>query len=329
MRVGHPQMVAMDARTNSLPRYVLTLTELAQITGEPAARLRKRISDEGLIDMGGRGFGVRPEAVRAELSRRGVSYDFGILAHINLKGGVGKTTSTITIATRAAQYGFRTCVLDLDSQASASMAFDALPEEDEPIFYDIWAKPADMLPGSLKKIDDHLWLLPSSLENGLLDASLTNPKHQKRAVRGVCEQLKHEGFDLVLIDCPPSLGTAVISSICAANVIVIPVAGDPFSFKGLDLTLGEIEAICETYSLPHPIVKVLFSRYDRREKLAAQTIEKLAGPYANYAVPVHIRVTTEFSKSLARGETVFVHARKSSAREDYDALVRHLLGIDR
>nr|WP_243436129.1 ParA family protein [Acanthopleuribacter pedis] len=258
----------------------------------------------------------------------GVDFPFRVFAHINLKGGVGKTTSVVTCAVRAAQYGFRCVVLDLDSQASASLAFDALPEDDTPIFYDVWQKPAEMLGPALKRIDSHLYLLPSSLENGLLDSSLANPRHQKKAVAEVCAELKRLGFDVVFIDCPPSLGTAVISSICAADDVVIPIGSDPFSHKGLALTLEEIEAICDTYSLPIPTRRVLFARYDKREKLAAETLARMEGAYAEFAIPVPVRVSTEFSKVLARGETLFHSQRKNPARQDYDRIVRYLFQLD-
>jgi cellulose biosynthesis protein BcsQ len=123
------------------------------------------------------------------------------------------------------------------------------------------------------------------------------------------------------------LGTAVISSICAADTAVIPIGSDPFSFKGLELTLSEIEAICDTYQLPLPKRHILFSRYDRREKMAEQAIATLAETYRDQTLPVHIRVSTEYAKALARHETVFAYTRKSNARTDYDLYVRHLLNL--
>ncbi len=308
--------------------FCLPLRDLTALTRQSAAVVRAALPAASLRERSGFGYLVAAEAVRTYLREAGLKLPFRTLAHINLKGGVGKTTSVVTCAVRAAQYGFRCAVLDLDSQASASLALNALPEDDTPIFYDVWQKPRELLGPALKRIDSHLYLLPSSLENGLLDSSLANPRHQKKAVAEVCAELARLGFDLVWIDCPPSLGTAVISSICAADEVVVPIGSDPFSHKGLTLTLSEIEAICDTYSLPEPQCRVLFARYDKREKLAAQTLARMDGEYAAYAVPIPVRVSTEFSKALANGETLFHSQRKNPARQDYDRIVRYLLQLD-
>jgi hypothetical protein len=186
-------------------RYLLTANELAQLLGADASEVRGPFDARHLISLGGHKKGVGPAAVRQYLSRLGFAYTFKVIAHINMRGGIGKTISTITAATRACQYGFKACIIDLDPQGSSSLALDMLPGEEDPIFYDIWQNPGEMTMGSIRKIQEHLYILPSSLENALLDASLINPSSQKRAVHGVCEVLKTHGFDAVFIDCPPSL----------------------------------------------------------------------------------------------------------------------------
>ena len=305
----------------SAPRYILTLGELESLIG------KTRLAKEVLTHLGGGRWGVPPEIVREQLLKKGYRYSPKVVVHVNLKGGIGKTTAAISAASRAAQYGHRTCILDMDPQGSATLAFEIVPAENDPIFYDIWQKPAIHAVAALKQIDPMLHLLPSTLENALLDFSLSNPRNQKTAVAGVCQTILESGFDLIFIDCPPSLGTAVISSICAADTVVIPIGSDPFSRKGLQLTLDEIAAICDTFQMELPRIHTLFSRYDRREKMAQTTLSQLAGLYKNYRMPVDIRVTTAFSKALARGETVFASHQKSTAREDYDAYIRHLLAL--
>lgn len=162
------------------------------------------------------------------------------------------------LATRAKQYGHRVCILDLDSQASASLAFKVVVGENHPVFLDIFDEPQKVR-DSLVEIEPNLSIVPSSLNNGLLDATMANkPNLQKTAVAHVCEELKKLGFTLVVIDCSPSLSASVISTICASSTIVIPVASDIFSRRGLELTLEEVHSICETFGLPVPEIKILF-----------------------------------------------------------------------
>jgi chromosome partitioning protein len=246
---------------------------------------------------------------------------------MNLRGGVGKTVSTVSLAMRASQYGFHTSVLDLDPQGSSSLAFDRIPEDEDPIFYDIWQNASDMTRGSLKEIQESLFILPSSLDNSLLDSVLVNPSLQKNTVKSLCDELERIGFDLVIIDCPPSLTGAVVSTVCAADVIIIPVGSDAFSFKGLELTLNEIYSICKTFGIQEPTVKVLYTRFDRRERISQDALVRLQKDYADYFIPVVIRTSTDYSKALEKRETIFTTSRKGRAREDYDHYARYILGL--
>ena len=328
-RLGEPgleqEAPSLEKSTANSPRYALTLAELARLLGVSPMEARERLQSSGGDVVGGV---VAPTAVRALLEAQGVDYSFRVIGNVNLRGGVGKTTCTVTTASRAAQYGFRTCLLDLDAQGSASLAFDRMPGEEDPIFYDLWQKPEELLEQALLPVDEFLDILPSTLENSLLDVGLSKPAAQKNAVRGVCRELKAMGYDLVVIDCPPSLGAAVISTICASDLVVIPVWSDPFSFKGLDLALQEMAAICETFGLERPEVKVLYARHDRREKLAKQALETLRENYADLFVPTVIGTSTEFSKALARRESIFASRRASPAKANYDAFIRHLLSLE-
>lgn len=308
---------------------MISTDEFAGISDIPKDDLLKTFEVETLIKMPGGKRGIPPQLLRAYLSKKGVDYSFKVIAHINLKGGTGKTTSTISAATRAAQYGFNTCILDMDSQANASLAFDRMPDEDDPIFSDIWQNPTEMVMGSLRRIDDHLYILPSSLENSLLDINLINPGSQKNAVRGVCEVIGTNGFDLVMIDCPPSLGTAVISTICAADILIVPVCSDPFSIKGLEFTLREVVSICETFHLEKPKVYILLTKFDKRLAISTNAFNRISDTYPESLIPFPMRTSSEYSKMLEKNQTVFAWTGKSRAKNDYDRYVRYLLELDK
>lgn len=326
MHTSAPNIPPAD--TANPPHYVLTTQELAQVCGSPVNSLIKTFNKAALYHLPGGKLGLPPLLVRAFLQARGVDYSFVTLAHVNMRGGVAKTTSTISLATRAAQYGFKTCILDLDSLGSVSLAFDSAPSGDDLIFHDLWQHPQAHLPAALKRIDEFLYLLPSSLDNGLLDTELREPQQQRDAVYQVCQVLRHNGFDLIVIDCPPALSAVVISTICAADAIIIPVGGDAFSFTGLDVTLQEIQNICQTFALELPDVRILPIRYQEHERVSSNALVRLQEHYIDYLLPVQIRSSTLFDQALEMRQSVFANARKSPAREDYDQYVRYLLGID-
>lgn len=306
----------------------LTISELAELAGLTPNQTHAVLPENYPAGGTGHTRKIPPKLVRKYLKKNGVDYSFKVIAHMNLRGGVGKTVSSVSLAMRASQYGFHTSVLDLDPQGSSSLAFNRVPEEEDPIFYDILQNTSEMTQGSLKEIQEGLFILPSSLDNSLLDSVLINPSLQKNTVKSVCDELKRIEFDLVVIDCPPSLTGAVVSTVCAADVLVIPVGSDLFSFRGLELTLNEISSICKTFGIREPAVRVLFTKYDKRERISLDALLRLQKDYQNYLIPVVIRTSTDYSKALEKRETVFTTIRKGRAREDYDQYTRHILGLD-
>jgi chromosome partitioning protein len=265
--------------------------------------------------------------VRRVLERAGRSFAFRVVAIVNLKGGVGKTTTAATIASRAVQYGHRTCLVDLDPQASATLLLGVTPPQDAAVFRDVWSAPAERVPGALHEIQEFFALLPSALENSLLDVSLVNPASQKRAMAGVAEVLRGLGFDLVIVDCAPSLGAGSISAACAADVIVVPAGNDAFSSRGIALTCEEVAAIRDTFGLPPVPIRLLSTMVDGRETLSAQYVDALVRGHRDRLLPGVIHRRTEFSKALERRETVFASPRRSVAKDDYDRVTRALLGL--
>ena len=110
-------------------------------------------------------------------------------------------------------------------------------------------------------------------------------------------------------------------------MIVIPTNNDQFSLKAVELTMQEINAICETFGLIVPLVKVLFTKFDKRVRLAHDTLEFLSKRYPEQLISPSIRTSSEYAKQLQVQKTVFSGRRKSVAREDYDRFVRELLQV--
>lgn len=313
-------------------KYLLTPTELAIVVNKTQSATSRFFRDNKYtVNLGGNRVGIYPEHVKSYLSNRGVDYSFRVISHINLRGGIGKTTASTHLATRAAQYGFNVALLDLDSQASTTVNMGLDDDDEQEVFIDIYNNPKE-IKNILKEVQPNLWLMPSSLNNGLLDVSLQQkPNLQKDSLRLACAALKKAGFDLVVIDAPPSLGAAVISTICASDIIVIPVDANKNSRIGIKLCLGEAKEIRKIFSINMPEIKILFCRYDGREKECFKQLTKLGSheEYGPYLLQSYIRTSSEVNKLVDRCETAFFGHKKSTVREDYDHYTRELLGLDR
>ncbi|OGV74307.1 MAG: hypothetical protein A2269_01940 [Lentisphaerae bacterium RIFOXYA12_FULL_60_10] len=309
--------------------YEIRVQDLSRVLGCTPAELNTRLLAPLETSLGFQNRHLSPAVVRQVLEASGVSYAFRTIAFINLKGGVGKTTSSLAVASRAVQLGFRTCILDLDAQASATVALGGTAgDDDSPVFQTLWQTP-ERIGDVLKTVHPFLSYLPSSLENSLLDVSLMNPTAQKNAVSAVTRAMARLGFDLVIIDCPPSLGGAVISTVCAADTIVIPVACDAFSRRGLALTLEEASAIRSTFGLPAPEIRILPTMLDRRSSLTAPVLQQLQAEHGERLLPGGIGTSTLFSRILEKRQTLFSKGiPRTSAHRDYDETVKALLRVN-
>ena len=272
--------------------------------------------------------GVSPGEAREILSRAGLLNSARTLSFINLKGGTGKTTSAVTTATRASEFGFRAVVLDLDAQASATFMLAPQEVDQAKPFIEIWDKPTQ-ISDILINVSPELSLLPSSLDNSLLDIHLSKPLSQKTAIRDACSHMHAMGHDLVVIDCPPSLGAGVISAICASDTLVVPTTPDNFSLRGIDLTIEETGAIAETFGLPKPQIKILLTHYDRRIKLSDEVYKHLQDKYADMLIQQPIRISSAYAQAQEQGKTVFQFAKAKKVQADYHALTTELLRLNR
>ena len=269
---------------------------------------------------------ISPESVRQTLSEKGCFDRNEVISFINLKGGTGKTTSAVTCARRACDFGLNPCLVDLDAQASATFMLARDQIDSARPFIEVWDKPEEV-PNTLIEINEHLRLLPSSLDNSLLDLQLSRPTSQKTAIRECSSKLFETGHDLVIIDCPPSLGAGVISAICASDALVIPTTADNFALRGIDLTIEETMAIAETFGVSPPRIHILLTHFDRRIKMSEMVFNDLKNRYGNKVIAQPIRTSSSFAQAQEQGKTVFDISKAKKVQADYSFATRTLLNL--
>ena len=316
-----------------MEKYNLTATDLANITGKSITGITKAFKDTSRKV--GKRVLLEKQAVKDYLRKQGHSFDFIYSVQINLRGASAKTSTTTIIASRLSAMGYKTAVLDIDGQASASLAFGYITKDDDDILVDVIQEPKNIIP-ALKKVEENLYLLPSNLGNTVLDSILgANPIKQKSAIADIVQTLKENGFDAVLIDCPPSLGSSVISAISSVSIhngtLLVPTISDVFSLKGIQLLTTEAKNIWKSFGLKEPQIKILFNKFDGRERLSLEAISYLQKhtEYSNYLMPTIIKTCADIPKSQKFGETIYAMSQKSSAKDDYDNVVLEITKLNR
>src|ERR1700733_5284857 len=181
-----------------------------------------------------------------------------------VKGGTGKTSLCLGLGVRASLYGARTLLIDLDQQGNLTKAC-RIKTHDKPIMIEIINQNMSVEEG-IVPVFDGLDLLPSRIENALLDSNLMLKRLPlDRVYKEMIEPLKNK-YDLILIDCPPALGSSVTAASLASDKIISPVTPSEFSLEGLEITSREVANIEKTFKVTVPVCPVL-NEFDPRTSL--------------------------------------------------------------
>lgn len=200
-----------------------------------------------------------------------------IIAVVNQKGGCGKTTVSINLASALAELGHKTLLVDMDPQSHCAVGL-AVPEEQiEQSIYDVLISKSRNEPIKLTEvlwqISDRLELAPSSIDLAAFDQQMSGISERENCLKHVLNEIKKD-FDYVVIDCPPAVGLLTFNALRAATDVVVPVETGYFSLHGLSKQLETINILCEKFN-QSVNVKVLASMYDIRTKMAREILAEL------------------------------------------------------
>ena len=263
---------------------------------------------------------LAPTVVRKHLASLGYRYPHQIISFQMLKGGVAKTTSALNFGIRASQFGARVLFIDLDQQANLTFALGA-EAEDKPVWVDIIEKKATVK-SALIEIDQHIHLIPSSLNNSVLDRILLNgQRNWAQAVNMPLKEVKSE-YDLIIIDTAPNLSAINTAVTCASDLVVLPINPDKFSLLGLKKHLQDLSELRSEFNLQFT-EKILFTKFDGREAASREFLAQCLEQFEDRLMKHYIRTSTEIKNSIGSGRTIF--NAKSNAKEDYDLVTKELM----
>jgi chromosome partitioning protein len=255
-----------------------------------------------------------------------LKYKTTILTTSVVKGGVGKTTISDSLAIRATLYGLKVLCIDADQQANLTKGL-CMGESAKtcPIIIDIAENKASANEALLQVLPG-LDLIPSRLDNVTLDNYLMvnriNPAKFFHSIFGNI----FKKYDLVIIDCPPTLGSTVCSAMLASDIVIAPLNPDIYSFEGIEIMHKEILNIYEQFDKKINL-KILLNKFDSKTILSTQYLTELINDkkYSQILLKSIIRTSQDFPNCKNKGKSIFDSIKKSTAKEDIDQLTREII----
>ena len=249
------------------------------------------------------------------------------IAVVNQKGGCGKTTVSINLASAIAEEGYKTLLVDMDPQSHCAVGL-AVPEEQiEQSIYDVLISKSRNEPLKLTEIlwqiSNNFELAPASIDLAAFEQQMTNVENRQNCLQEILADVKEE-FDYIVVDCPPAVGLLTFNALKAATDAVVPVETGYFSLHGLSKQLETINIICQQRN-QQINVKVLASMYDVRTKMAREILSELRSHFGDKMFKTTVNFNTKLKEAASFGQPIGEYEPASKGWGDFRALAREII----
>jgi chromosome partitioning protein len=248
-----------------------------------------------------------------------------IIAMVNQKGGVGKTTSTVSLGAALAGYGRRVLLVDFDPQGALSVALGIRPDEEDLTVYSLLMDPEAHIGDVIMSTDvDDLDLLPCDIQLAAAEMQLVSEVGREHALARALAPIVPE-YDIILIDCQPSLGLLTVNALTAAHGVIIPMECEFFALRGVALLQESLQKVRSRLNPQLEIIGVLPTMYDARTLHSREVLERVQQAFGDQVFVTRISRTIKFPDAAVAGQPITEFAPDSPGALAYEQLAREVL----
>jgi chromosome partitioning protein len=244
-----------------------------------------------------------------------------VIAVINQKGGVGKTTTAVSLAAQLATAETPVLLVDLDPQGNATSGLGLDKERLEPTCYDVLFGNATLDRAVHPTNRDGLYILPANASLAAAEVELVSQPNREFCLR---RALQVSAYAYVLIDCPPALGLLTINALTAAGSLLIPVQAEYYALEGLGQLLATVQRVRQGLNPSLDMLGVLLTMYDKRTSLSEQVMGELSNHFGDKLFKTVIPRNVRLAEAPSFGKTIYEHDRWSKGSRAYKQLAKEV-----
>ncbi len=247
-----------------------------------------------------------------------------VITFANQKGGVGKSTSVVNIAASLGVLGKRVLVVDSDPQGNTTSGFGINKRTTQHTVYDVLIGRADVKNTVLQTNYKNIWILPANISLAGAEFELVMTDDREARLKDALVDIKYD-YDLILIDCPPSLGILTINALVAASGLVIPMQCEYYSLEGLSQLMMSVKQIKKRFNPELSLTGILITMYNGRLNLSSQVMDELKKYYKDKLFSTPIARNVKLSEAPSFGMPVYYYDKHSKGAALYEDVARELL----